>query len=94
MKTVKNAKKTFIAVSMVAFAAMMFSCAGTNKNAPVAQESVQVQEQLDNEAQSEAPAESQAEENVSEQNAAQNEAPAAAQDETAQNSDVSASVSE
>lgn len=97
MKTVKNAKKTFIAVSMVAFAAMMFSCAGTNKNAPVAQESVQVQEPLDNSevaAGSEATSENQAEENVSEQNAAQNEAPAAAQDETAQNSDVSASVSE
>lgn len=97
MKTVKNVKKTFIAVSMVAFAAMMFSCAGTNKNAPVAQESVQVQEQLDNaEAAtgSEAPAESQAEENSSEQNAAQNENPAAVQDENAQNSEVSASVSE
>ena len=97
MKTVKNVKKTFIAVSMVAFAAMMFSCAGTNKNAPAAQESVQVQDQLDNAeaaTDSEAATESQTEENVSEQNAAQNEAPAAVQDEIAQNSEVSASVSE
>lgn len=93
----KTVKKTFIAVSMVAFAAMMFSCAGTNKNAPVAQESVQVQEQLDNgeaATSSEVAAESQAEENVSEQNAAQNEASAAVQDENAQNTEVSASVSE
>ena len=77
---------------MVAFAAMMFSCAGTNKNAPAAQEA-QVQEQLDNAEVPAASAESQAEENVSE-HAAQNENPAAVQEETSQNSEIAASVSE
>lgn len=97
MKTVKNVKKTFIAVSMVAFAAMMFSCAGTNKNAPVAQEAAQVQEQLDNSevaAGSEATSENQAEENLSEQNVAQNENPADVQEENSQSSESSSSVSE
>ena len=39
----KTTKKDFIAVSMIGFAAMMFSCAGTNKNAPAAQETTPVQ---------------------------------------------------
>lgn len=46
MKTIKNAKKTFIAVSMVAFAAMMFSCAGTKKTEAVTDANVSVQENV------------------------------------------------
>lgn len=79
----KTAKKAFIAVSMIAFAAMMFSCAGTNKNAPAAQESVL----------EEAPAETPAEENLPEQNALQNENPSG-QEEVPQNNDVSVPAAE
>ena len=86
MKTIKNVKKTFIAVSMVAFAAMMFSCAGTNKNAPAAKEAAQVQEQLDNAEVPAAPAES--------QNAAQNENPAAVQEENSQSGEIPAPAAE
>lgn len=91
----KTTKKAFIAVSMIAFAAMMFSCAGTNKNAPAAQETTPaVQEQLDNAAQPEAPAETPAEENLSGQDNLQNENPAAVQEEVPQNNDVSVPAAE
>ena len=90
----KTTKKAFIAVSMIAFAAMMFSCAGTNKNAPAAQESTPaVQEQLDNATQPESPAETPAEENLPEQNALQNENPSD-QEEVPQNNDVSVPAAE
>lgn len=46
MKTIKNAKKTFIAVSMIAFAAMMFSCAGTKKTETVTDANVSMQENV------------------------------------------------
>ena len=94
MKTIKNAKKTFIAVSMVAFAAMMFSCAGTNKNAPAVQETAPVQHELDSAAQTEVPTETPAEENLSGQDALQGENPAAVQEELPQNNDVSAPVAQ
>ena len=91
----KTTKKAFIAVSMIGFAAMMFSCAGTNKNAPAAQESTPaVQQELDSAAQTEAPAETPAEENLSGQDALQEENPAAVQEEVPQNNDVSAPVAE
>ncbi len=91
----KTTKKAFIAVSMIGFAAMMFSCAGTNKNAPAAQEATSaVQEQLDNAAQPEASAETPAEENLSEQNALQSENSSAAQEAVPQNNDVSAPAAE
>lgn len=84
----KTTKKTFIAVSMVGFAAMMFSCAGTNKNAPAAQES------SDRTVLEEAPAETPAEENLPEQDALQGENPATVQEEVPQNNDVSAPAAE
>ena len=91
----KTTKKTFIAVSMIGFAAMMFSCAGTNKNAPAAQEATSaVQEQLDRVAQPGASAETPAEENLSEQNALQSENSSAAQEAVPQNNDVSAPAAE
>lgn len=91
----KTTKKAFIAVSMIGFAAMMFSCAGTNKNAPAAQESTPaVQQELDSAAQTEAPVETPAEENLPEQNTLQNENPAAVQEELPQNNDVSAPVAQ
>lgn len=98
----KTTKKAFIAVSMIGFAAMMFSCAGTKKDAPAAQEtthSVQetapaVQHEFDNAAQEEVPAETPAEENLYEQNALQNENPAAVQEEVPQDNDVSTPVAQ
>lgn len=84
----KTTKKDFIAVSMIGFAAMMFSCAGTNKNAPAAQEST------DKTVLEEAPAETPAEENLSGQDALQGENPAAVQEELPQNNDVSAPVAQ
>lgn len=84
----KTTKKAFIAVSMIGFAAMMFSCAGTNKNAPAAQEST------DKTVLEEAPAETPAEENLSGQDALQGENPAAVQEELPQNNDVSAPVAQ
>lgn len=39
----KTTKKTFIAVSMIGFAAMMFSCAGTKKTESVTDSNVTVQ---------------------------------------------------
>lgn len=91
----KTTKKAFIAVSMIGFAAMMFSCAGTNKNAPAAQESTPaVQQELDSTAQTEAPAETPAEENLSGQDALHGESPVAVQEEVPQNNDVSAPVAE
>mgnify|MGYP004570263125 CR=1 FL=1 len=84
----KTTKKAFIAVSMIGFAAMMFSCAGTNKNAPAAQEST------DKTVLEEAPAETPAEENLSGQDALQGENPAAVQEELPQNNDVSAPAAE
>lgn len=89
----KTTKKDFIAVSMIGFAAMMFSCAGTNKNAPAAQETAPVQHELDSAAQTEVPAETPAEENLPEQNALQNENPSG-QEEVPQNNDVSAPAAE
>ena len=83
----KTTKKAFIAVSMIGFAAMMFSCAGTNKNAPAAQETT------DRTVLEEAPAETPAEENLPEQNALQNENPSG-QEEVPQNNDVSAPAAE
>lgn len=98
----KTTKKAFIAVSMIGFAAMMFSCAGTNKNAPAAQESTDktvleeapVQHELDSVPQAEVPAENPAEENLSGQDALQGENPAAVQEELPQNNDVSAPVAQ
>lgn len=91
----KTTKKDFIAVSMIGFAAMMFSCAGTkNKNAPAAQETAPVQHELDSAAQTEVPAETPAEENLSGQDALQGENPAAVQEELPQNNDVSAPVAQ
>ncbi|MDO5774621.1 MAG: hypothetical protein Q4P16_09965 [Spirochaetales bacterium] len=84
----KTTKKAFIAVSMIGFAAMMFSCAGTNKNAPSAQEAT------DRTVLEEAPAETPAEENLPEQNALQEENPAAVQEEVPQNNDVSTPVAQ
>ncbi len=91
----KTTKKAFIAVSMIGFAAMMFSCAGTNKSATVTQEATSaVQEQLDNaETQPETSSETPAEENLSEQNALQNENPSG-QEEVPQNNDVSVPAAE
>lgn len=86
----KTTKKAFIAVSMIAFAAIMFSCAGTKKNAPASEETSQVQQELDSAAQTEVPAETPAEENLSGQDALQEENPAAVQEEVPQNNDVSA----
>lgn len=86
----KTTKKAFIAVSMIGFAAMMFSCAGTNKNAPAAQETAPVQHELDSAAQTETPAE----ENLSGQDALQGENPAAVHEELPQNNDVSAPVAQ
>lgn len=90
----KTTKKAFIAVSMIGFAAMMFSCAGTNKNAPAAQETAPVQHELGSAAQTEALAETPAEENLSGQDALQGENPAAVQEELPQNNDVSAPVAQ
>lgn len=46
----KTTKKAFIAVSMIGFAAMMFSCAGTKKTERTAQETVTAaQEETENE---------------------------------------------
>lgn len=91
----KTTKKAFIAVSMIGFAVMMFSCAGTNKNAPAAQESTPaVQQELDSAAQTEAPVETPAEENLPEQNTLQNENPVAVQEEVPLNNDVSAPAAE
>lgn len=90
----KTTKKAFIAVSMIGFAAMMFSCAGTNKNAPAAQETAPVQHELDSAAQTEVPAETPAEENLSGQDALQGENPAAVQEEVPLNNDVSAPAAE
>lgn len=84
----KTTKKAFIAVSMIGFAAMMFSCAETNKNAPAAQEST------DKTVLEEAPAETPAEENLSGQDALQGKNPAAVQEELPQNNDVSAPVAQ
>jgi len=90
----KTTKKALITVSMIGFAAMMFSCAGTNKNAPDAQEAMPaVQEQLDNAAQPEAPTETPAEENLPEQNSLQNEN-SSGQEEVPQNNDVSVPAAE
>ena len=83
----KTTKKAFIAVSMIGFAAMMFSCAGTNKNAPAAQEAT------DRTVLEETPAETPAEENLPEQNALQNENPSG-QEEVPQNNDVSVPAAE
>ena len=83
----KTTKKAFIAVSMIGFAAMMFSCAGTNKNVPAAQEAT------DRTVLEEAPAETPAEENLPEQNSLQNENPSG-QEEVPQNNDVSAPAAE
>ena len=90
----KTTKKDFIAVSMIGFATMMFSCAGTNKNAPAVQETAPVQHELDSAAQTEDPAETPAEENLSGQDALQGENPAAVQEELPQNNDVSAPVAQ
>lgn len=90
----KTTKKTFIAVSMIGFAAMMFSCAGTNKNVPAAQETAPVQHELNSVPQAKVPAETPAEENLSGQDALQGENPAAVQEELPQNNDVSAPVAQ
>lgn len=90
----KTTKKAFIAVSMIGFAAMMFSCAGTNKNAPAAQEATSaVQEPLESATQPEASSETPAEENLSEQNTLQNENPSG-QEEVPQNNDGSVPAAE
>lgn len=90
----KTTKKDFIAVSMIGFATMMFSCAGTNKNAPAVQETAPVQHELDSVPQAEVPAETPAEENLSGQDALQGENPATVQEELPQNNDVSAPVAQ
>lgn len=91
----KTAKKTFIAVSMIGFVAMMFSCAGTKKDAPVPEESASVQRELDDSLQPEAPAETPVEEkSLSEQDALQGENPSAVQEELPQNNDASVSTAE
>lgn len=84
----KTTKKAFIAVSMIGFAAMMFSCAGTNKNVPAAQEAT------DRTVLEEAPAETPAEENLPEQNTLQSENSSAAQEAVPQNNDVSVPAAE
>lgn len=77
----KTTKKAFIAVSMIGFAAMMFSCAGTKKTERTAQETVTAaQEETENEV---AP-ETSAEENP----AAEQNADASVQSEASQNEEV------
>ncbi|WP_297648950.1 hypothetical protein [uncultured Treponema sp.] len=84
----KTTTKTFIAVSMVGFAAMMFSCVGTKKEASSVQEATPaVQEQLDSATTSEAPLQE-------DSSSVENENTSSAQSEAPESSDASAPVAE
>ena len=84
----KTTKKTFIAVSMIGFAAMMFSCAGTKKDAPASEETTSA---VQSEAPTEAPVE---EKSLSIQDTLQSENPTDVQEELPQNNDVSVPAAE
>lgn len=84
----KTTTKTFIAVSMVGFAAMMFSCVGTKKEASSVQETTPaVQEQLDSATTSEAPLQE-------DSSSVENENTSSVQSEAPEASDASAPVAE